>query len=70
MYLNFNPYVTVAHVTVRDRGYTAHISINTVSRQLHVFKYTATQCCYDMLDDAAAVTRFLDQPLGAVDQRP
>lgn len=65
MYHNINPYVTVAHITVRDRDYSVHISINTVTLQMHVFKYSETECCYEILDNQAAVSQFLDLPLGS-----
>lgn len=63
MYHNINPYVTVAHITVRDRDYNVHISINTVTHQMHVFKYSDTECCYEILDNQVAVQEFLDRPL-------
>ena len=63
MYNQVNPYVTVAHIAVKDRDYNVHISINTVTHQMHVFKYNETQCLYEILDNQQAVQEFLDRPL-------
>jgi hypothetical protein len=63
VYDNINPYVTVAHIAVKDRDYNVHISVNTVTHQMHVFKYNETQCQYEILDNQRAVQEFLDRPL-------
>lgn len=63
MYDNINPYITVAHIAVQDRDYSVHISLNTVTHRMHVFKYSETECQYEILDNQIAVQEFLDLPL-------
>jgi hypothetical protein len=63
MYNEYNPYITVAHITVRDRDYNVHISLNTETHQMHVFKYSETECQYEILDNQISVQEFLDRPL-------
>lgn len=63
MYNEYNPYITVAHIAVKDRDYNVHISLNTETHQMHVFKYNDTACAYEILDNQIAVSDFLDQPL-------
>ena len=70
MYNEVNPYITVAHIAVKDRDYNVHISLNTVTHQMHVFKYNDTRCLYEILDNQTAVQEFLDLPLHSYRKRP
>jgi len=63
MYNEVNPYITVAHIQVKDRDYCVHISMNTVTQQMHVFKYNDTQCEYEIFSEQGGVCLFLDRPL-------
>jgi hypothetical protein len=53
--------IPIAHVTIRDRGYNAYVSLNTMTHALHVFKYDEDSgiCIYEVFDDHSQVEEFL-----------
>jgi len=39
-----NPFITIAHIHVRDRNYDVYVSMCLSSRHIHVFKYSEAKC--------------------------
>jgi hypothetical protein len=62
---NYSPMITIAHIQVKDRDYCVHISMNTETHCMHVFKYNGIACDYDVFENQWEVTEFLDRPLGS-----
>jgi hypothetical protein len=60
---NYNPYITVAHIQVKDRDYCVHVSMNTETHCMHIFKYNDDCCSYDIFDNQQDATLFLDREL-------
>ena len=53
-----NPFITIAHIHVRDRNYDVYVSMSLVTRNIHVFKYSEERvvCEYEIFanhNDAA-----------------
>lgn len=61
-----NTMVPIAHVHVKDRDYCVYISMCTVTRHMHVFKYSEEySCCqYEIFDNEHDVCHWLSQHLG------
>lgn len=59
---DFNAYVTIANIHVRDRNYDVHVSMNVVTRCLHVFKYDVERvtCAYEVFDNYLAACDYLE----------
>ena len=60
---NYNPYITVAHIQVKDRDYCVHVSMNMETHYMHIFKYNEQGCSYDIFDNQRDATLFLDREL-------
>ena len=58
-----NTMVPLAHVTVRDRDYQCYISMDSVSRNIHIFKYTDMSCDYEVFSDYDEACDYLNQNL-------
>ena len=55
-------FTTIANVYVRDRQYNVHVSINNVTRAIHVFKYDEqhTVCEYEMFNNHYEAADYLE----------
>ena len=58
-----NSMVPIAHVRVGDRDYNAYISICSISRNIHVFKYDEYQCKYEVFASQAEAQVWINQDL-------
>lgn len=58
-----NTMVPLAHVYVKDQDYNVYISMCTISRRMHVFKYNEVCCQYEIFDNYDEVTHWLSQRL-------
>lgn len=58
-----NTIVPLAHVTVKDRDYICYISMDTVSHNIHVFKYTDLACDYEVFSDYDLACDYLGKNL-------
>ena len=58
-----NSMINLAHVYVRDRDYSVFLSMCTISKRLHVFKYNEHRCSYEVFDDYSECCRYLEQIL-------
>jgi hypothetical protein len=57
-----NTMISLAHVYVRDRDYNVFLSMCTVTRNLHVFKYNDHRCAYEVFSDYNACCQYLEEP--------
>ena len=46
-----NAMVPIAHVQVGNRDFNAYISMCSVTRNIHVFKYNDRRCDYEVFDN-------------------
>jgi hypothetical protein len=55
-------FTTIANVYVRDRQYNVHVSINNLTRAIHVFKYDEqhTVCEYEMFNNHHEAADYLE----------
>ena len=55
-------FTTIANVYVRDRQYNVHVSINNLTRAIHVFKYDEqhTVCEYEMFNNHYEAADYLE----------
>lgn len=58
-----NGMINIAHVYVKDMGFTAHVSMCLITRQIHIFKYNELACEYDVFDSQFLAGQFLEKPL-------
>ena len=60
-----NSMIPIAHVYVRDLGYSVAISMDVITRHLHVFKYSEELCnCeYEVFDTQYECQCYLEKPL-------
>jgi hypothetical protein len=57
-----NSFVKLAHIHVRDKNYDVSISLNTISRTIHVFKYNEEKvlCEYEVFDNTEDCCDYLE----------
>ena len=57
--------INIAHVHVRDLGYSVFISMDVTTRNLHVFKYDEQHviCEYEVFDTQYECAHYLEKPL-------
>lgn len=62
----YNSMVPLAHVHVRDRDYSAYISLCSETHNIHIFKYNDTCCDYEVFggNQSELAQIFLDSYLG------
>ncbi len=65
MPITANSMITLAHIQVKDRNYAVYISLCTVTRQMHIFKYNDSWCDYEVFAEEGAACQWLEQPLTA-----
>ena len=53
----------VAHIHVADTDYNVYISVCTVTRHMHIFKYNDRECAYELFDNQADACQFIEEPL-------
>lgn len=55
-------FTTIANVYVRDRQYNVHVSINNVTRAIHIFKYDErhTICEYELFNNHFDAADYLE----------
>ena len=58
-----NSMVPIAHVRVGDKDFNAYISICSISRNIHVFKYDEYQCKYDVFPSQAEAQVWINKDL-------
>jgi len=58
-----NTIIHLAHVHVAGKNYNIAISMCTVTRHIHIFKYNDQVCDYDIFDNQAAACAFIDRPM-------
>ena len=65
---SINPMVQIAHVYVRDRGYSVSVTMNMSNRRLHIFKYSeeSVLCEYEVFDSYGDACEYLEHVLGSV----
>jgi len=57
---SINPFVHIAHIAVKDRNYTASISICLTTHSVHVFKYNEHRCDYEVFATSYEAEMYLD----------
>ena len=57
-----NTMISLAHVYVRDRDYTVYLSMCTVTRHIHVFKYNDQRCSYEVFNTYSDCCSYLEEP--------
>ena len=62
---HFNSMINIAHVHVKDLGYNAFISMDVLTRNIHVFKYSEDRCCcdYEIFETQYECSKYLEEPL-------
>ena len=60
-----NSMIPIAHVYVKDKGYSVVISMDVTTRHLHVFKYSEETytCEYEVFDTEYECQCYLEKPL-------
>lgn len=60
-----NSMINIAHVYVRDKGYSVAISMDVTTRNIHVFKYSEElyTCEYEVFDTQYECQCYLEKPL-------
>ena len=55
----------IAHVSVKDRDFNVHVSLNMLDHRLHVFKYCENTgiCSYDVFEDHDTARHWIESPL-------
>jgi hypothetical protein len=56
-----NGMISIAHVTVKDMGFNAHVSMCLITRNIHVFKYNDLACEYEVFDSQYLASQFLEK---------
>ena len=57
-----NTMISLAHVYVRDRDYNVYLSMCTVTRHIHVFKYNDRHCDYEVFNTYNDCYDYLEEP--------
>lgn len=65
MPITANSMIPLAHIQVAERDYSVYISLCTVTRQMHIFKYNQLYCSYEVFAEEGAACRWLEEPLTA-----
>ena len=55
--------VPLAHIHVADTDYNVYISICTVTKHMHIFKYNDVSCQYEIFDGESDACEFISKPL-------
>ena len=58
-----NAMLPIAHVRVGDRDYNCYISICSITRNIHVFKYNELHCKYDVFTSQAEAQKWINKDL-------
>lgn len=58
-----NTIISIAHVYVAEYDYMVKVSMCTVSKRIHIFKYNQFCCEYDQFDCQYLASQFLEKPL-------
>ena len=58
-----NTIISIAHVYIAEHDYMVKVSMCTVSRRIHIFKYNNFSCEYDQFDCQLLASRFLEKPI-------
>ena len=58
-----NTIIPIAHVHVKDRHYSVYISMCTVTRHMHVFKYNDVKCDYEIFATEGEANKWLEKLL-------
>jgi hypothetical protein len=51
---------TLAHVQVEGAKFNIHISVCDETRAIHIFKYDAQRCCYDIFYDQDSACEYIN----------
>lgn len=56
------PFTVIAHIYVRDRDYTVHVSISHATHEIHVFKYDEDRyiCEYEVFPNHYLAAEYLE----------
>ena len=65
MPITANSMIPLAHIQVAERDYSVYISLCTVTKQMHIFKYNQSYCAYEVFCEEGAACRWLEEPLSA-----
>jgi len=62
MQITPNGFVTIANIYVRDRDYTVYVSLCTVTRHIHVFKFNEerVKCEYEVFTNQLDAADYLE----------
>lgn len=60
---NTKSMISIAHVEVKDMGFTAHVSMCLLNRNIHIFKYNDLACEYEVFDSQSLASQWLEQPI-------
>jgi hypothetical protein len=63
MSIQANSIIPLVHIHVSDTGYNVYISMCTVTRNMHIFKYNDQCCAYEIFHEQGAASRWLELPL-------
>jgi hypothetical protein len=57
-----NPFITIAHIHVRDRNYDVYVSMSLATRNIHVFKYSEERvaCEYEVFSRYSEACDYLE----------
>ena len=58
-----NAMIPIAHVTLVDRDYNCFISMSTITRNIHVFKYNESACEYEVFPSQYEAETWINQNL-------
>jgi hypothetical protein len=61
-----NGMINIAHVQVKDMGFSAHVSMCLITRNIHVFKYNELACDYEVFDSQFLASKYLEKPLALI----
>lgn len=53
----------LAHVAVSNYNYSVHVSVCKETHTIHIFKYNAERCDYDVFFTQDSAQQFIQQPL-------
>ena len=65
MPITANSMIPIAHIHVNDRDYNIYISMCTITRHMHMFKYNDRWCDYEVFATEGDACSWLEQPLSA-----
>jgi hypothetical protein len=65
MPITANSMIPLAHIQVAERDYNVYISLCTVTKQMHIFKYNQLYCAYEVFCEEGEACQWLELPLTA-----